>query len=340
MKSLKIVVLSALALVTAAGAIVVFSLYKMKNEPYERYFFHDQNTLVVYPSGKMRLKNHQTGYYITPKLDRIFRNTNPITVYKLDHKRGYLNQETGEIIIDAKTHNFSYAYEFDPESGLAAVVENCLMGFIDETGEFIIKPQFEYHYASFNQLGFRFRDGYSLIPGRNGKLGIIDTSGEIILEPKYDWISNSGEYKLRIVRLNEENQYKFGLMDSTFSLILPVKFDDIELTKEGIILCENQQKRMVAYSNFEKVVTKQIWDEISPLYYQPTGSGSENCSKVFSGYYRVEMGNKSGLINSAGKLCVKPEWDDIYCLNPTLFEVTTNNNSLLINANGQFIDQN
>ncbi|EOD9326229.1 WG repeat-containing protein, partial [Campylobacter coli] len=67
---------------------------------------------------------------------------------------------------------------------MARVGLNGKIGFIDKSGEFVIKPKFNY-------VG-DFSEG--LAPALlNGKIGFIDKSGKIIAKPEFDDISYFNE---------------------------------------------------------------------------------------------------------------------------------------------------
>jgi len=331
-----IIIAGAFSLVFIMTFILV-SLYNDLTSPSQRYSLSDNSYISYYPSGKVRLQEWETDRYLTPKFDRIFRIFNHwSTVYENKGKRGYLNRNTGEIVIDAKTHNFSRAWEFDKKSGLAAVVDDGKLGFIDLTGSYKIAPQFTYDYNFYAEIGFRFVDGYCMFPGGNGMVGLIDTTGKIVIEPRYSLISGANSMGYRVVANKEKSLY--GLYDSTFTLVLPVEYNQIELTENGIILEEANRKRLVDYNDFERVITTSVWDGIVPLYYQPAGSGEENCEQIFSGFYQVEIDDKSGMIDANGKVCIEPQWDEVNCLNPSLFKVWLGNQKFLVDAAGKYIN--
>ncbi len=74
--------------------------------------------------------------------------------------------------------------------GLAASEHYGKWGYINKSGEFVIKPQFE------SAEDFSV-DGYAVV-GLNGKFGLININGEIVLSPVYDsleWLSGLARVK-------------------------------------------------------------------------------------------------------------------------------------------------
>ena len=68
--------------------------------------------------------------------------------------------------------------------GLAIVQVGDKYGFIDESGKFVINPQFKFAY-SFTQGLARVLVG--------DMFGFIDKSGKIVINPQFDDVSNFGE---------------------------------------------------------------------------------------------------------------------------------------------------
>jgi len=71
---------------------------------------------------------------------------------------------------------FSYAFPFS--EGLAAVVIDDKIGFIDRSGAFVIEPAFDGRQASAMESGlYVFREGRALFR-QNGKYGFLDKKGQ------------------------------------------------------------------------------------------------------------------------------------------------------------------
>ncbi len=336
-KPFKVIVLIISGIILIIGIIIVSTIYHEYNRSYIRPNTFGNN-MVIYPNkGKVRLKSRTTNKYITPKLDYIFRNlNNPITVYKLDNRRGFLNQQSGKILIDSKKHNFSLAWEFDTESGLAAVVENNILGFIDTLGNYQIEPQFEYNHLSSSVKGFKFNNGYCTVSDRNGKNGIINASGNFVLKPTYSFISNEYSDKKRVVSVKSDNGTKYGLLDSCFSTILPLEYEKIEPKENGILVEKDNRKQLLSTKNPSIVLAENIWDNIEKIYYEESITNYKPIA--LKDYFKVTLNWHYGIIDSNGKVILEPVWDEINCLTPNLFEVIRDYNSFLVDENGRFIN--
>ena len=84
--------------------------------------------------------------------------------------------------------------------GLAAVaIDNGKFGFIDKTGKYIIKPQYD--------AASPFSEGMAAVnigakQGYGGKWGYIDRTGKMIIKPKYDY---AGQFKNGIAEVKRSS---------------------------------------------------------------------------------------------------------------------------------------
>lgn len=108
---------------------------------------------------------------------------------------GFIDPVTGEVIMEPQ---FIMAWDSDPISGLAACLNDELkLGFVNiETKQMAIPFQFDIDSTyldpgwrnGYRYFDFMLRDGFSLVPGLNGKVGIINEAGEIVVPIEYDEI--------------------------------------------------------------------------------------------------------------------------------------------------------
>lgn len=136
-----------------------------------------------------------------------------------NYKRGYLNVVTGVIDIKAE---YDHAWLFS--EGIAAVVKDGMIGFIDKNNNVVIPFKFYYYDQNFPYT-YRFYNGYCKITDEEGRCGLIDRSGNWVIEPKYQRIKRPVFNKYRKVKLND----KWGLLDENLKLILPIKYDHIKV---------------------------------------------------------------------------------------------------------------
>lgn len=177
-----------IGLAALAVGILVFTVWH--EETRGRNYRYDKNlskdiAVHSFNGNRERVWNRRTERYVTPKLrwvsDTPARDS--ITVYCDVHgNRGYLNCNTGEIVIPAEKARYRRAWQFS--DGLAFVIlpypeEECL-SIIDYAGNILAKNVATYE-AWHDYL---FIDGLCMIRV-DGRYGLLSTDGTWAVEPKY-----------------------------------------------------------------------------------------------------------------------------------------------------------
>ena len=123
-----------------------------------------------------------------------------------------LFRSSGDLVVD---YQFSDLTLFN-ENGLAcATIDGNNWGFIDETGNFVIKPQ-PYIMRSLFYNGF--------VPVCiDGKYTFLNEQGEFLFEPKFDVVAILSNMDLVAVYSNELKKY--GFSDLKGNLVVPYKYD-------------------------------------------------------------------------------------------------------------------
>lgn len=127
-----------------------------------------------------------------------------LSVYRSEGRYGYSG------LIDGKPANieprYSYAYPF--QEGLAVVMLDRKMGYINTKGEFVIPNRFE--------RAYNFSGGLARVR-INGKFGFIDRGGELRIDAVYNdaWDFRNGVAKVKLTEKIAENG-RFKLVDRVF----------------------------------------------------------------------------------------------------------------------------
>lgn len=235
---------------------------------------------------------------------------------------------------------FSYAFSFS--EGLAAVVVDDKIGFIDRSGNIVIKPAFDGRQASAMESGlYSFREGRALIR-QDGKYGYIDKKGSIVIEAKYDKAFPFQEGLAAVVKGD-----KLGYIDRNGKTVIPHDFhyDPLEtenpsfqgglakvaqksgaVVKYGFIDPQGQVKIPLKEWSVEPfsdglALVRDTSEGKRELYYMdPNGETKlkldgryDRVYSFYSGMARVEKGGKIGYINKNGREIVKPSY--AYALN-------------------------
>lgn len=104
---------------------------------------------------------------------------------------------------------------------LAKVRVDGKVGFIDNSGTLVVKPQF-------SDSG-RYSEGLAPVEFSDGKWGYIDKNGSIVIKPSFDWalIFREG---LALVQIGK----KWGFIDKAGILRIPATFDHANSFAEGL----------------------------------------------------------------------------------------------------------
>lgn len=160
------------------------------------------------------------------------QTTNNDTYYavRVDGKWGYIDQ-TGQIKINPQ---FAEAWNFT-ENGLAAVKQEGKWGYIDKSGKFVIEPQFEF------AVSFA-KNGLAQVRVNNlDKAGYIDETGKYVIEPQFDKAGDFNNDGLAVVVLVDsaaEKQFpirKYGVIDETGKYVVEPKYQLIKFDDKGNI---------------------------------------------------------------------------------------------------------
>lgn len=234
------------------GILSAFILYRVAQDIYAEHYGKYAHTwdrrlseriCVHYIHRKgVKVYDLQAEKYVTPILawvsDTPERDSFAVFCGK-DGKRGFINANTGEIVIEGK---YEHAWVFS--EGLAAVVEpDGKMGFIDHTGKYVIAPELDY-FASHDYV---FKHGVCCIADGDGNQGLLSREGHWVLPQEYSWIDYVAETDMFIPTKDEKD----GLIkNGSFEWVYPVEYDDISWTDaptgHGFILYKDFRSQHVS----------------------------------------------------------------------------------------------
>lgn len=215
----------------------------------------------AYHNNRVRVKNKKTGEYTTPKLKWVSGTPqrDSLTVFcDKEGKRGYLNVNTGVIVIPAQ---YSKAWQFS--EGLGAVLgEGNRIGFIDKENNLVIGYEIPYDKG----MDYIFKDGYCVVKFwevEGYRYGAYAKDGHMVMGWNYTRIDNPDENGYRIVA-NEDGCW---LYDRDFNKVLPDTYDAIQMARgnEGIYVTKNHVKQLLSFDG--KVLEPFIIDSTYKLKY-------------------------------------------------------------------------
>ncbi len=277
----------------------------------------DNLSLHSFSDNKWRVYDRQTGEYTTDKINWVssVSMNNSLAVYALPNKRGYIDVNTGRIVIDAETNNYSKAWIFS--EGVAAVSKNGKIGFINAENEVVIPFQFDFPYEySLWDFNYIFYNGYCAMTNADGDIGLIDRAGNWVVEPSYDNIYSPEENGYRITVKGD----KFGILDSDCTTIYAAEYDNINIVSDGFILTKDGRMWQVDFDG--NIVHPFLFDA---TYYIKYPNGYDSCGELiyeFADLMKYSIDYRYGIMNRiTGEPITPAVYQDINMLSENLLEV-------------------
>ncbi len=322
-----------LSIVTAAIFVISGISYAFYNEKYGRCRWDDEEisyeiTLHGFRDGTKRIYNTEERRYVSGKLNWVsdVNDGDSLAVFAVPHKRGYINIYTGEIVIEAQ---YKKAWIFS--EGVAAVVKDNRLGFINSKNEVVIPFDFEYN--EYSNASYTFFNGLCIIDNKEGKYGIIDINGKWVIEPVYDKIRHDEKY------IFIENENKSGLLSIEGDTIFATEYENIKITDEGdFILLKNGE--MWQQDREGNIVKKSMFEQSYWLKYP---EGYDECGDIkylFADYMKYRIGDKYGIMHRINGTFITPAiYSDINMLSANIFEAEVPYTGVwhLVNNNGEIV---
>ena len=342
-----ILCLGAVAFIYVAVSICIAYMGYLNGYRYKKDLSESVCVRIFCHRNEIRVYNYTTDSYTLKGLQWVADAPakDSLTVFCRAGKRGFLNVNTGEPVIGEQ---YDKAWIFS--EGVAAVVRNGKIGFINSKNEIVLP--FEYDYSNRNgwPIDYLFRSGYCTMTNAYGACGLIDKTGKWVVDAKYDCIWPPHDGKYRIVKDGD----KYGLLDENLEFIFPVEYDNINYSYErGLFLCKDGYKWQVDYDG--TVLKPFVCDNMEHISY-PSNSesymlnnnyGDESkvaeLSYTFSEeYMSYEIGGKYGIVRKDnGKVVIPALYSEIDMVSPTLFKAKIDDSYgswIFIDVHGRIID--
>ena len=350
----KILIISFAAVAFALAAMTIISIteychYKFRSYEYPLLEKRISPYITMIHSSKggrhyCRLKDVRTGKYTTPKLQHVFISENSkdsLVVFRTDnHLRGYININTGKIVIPAQ-----YDRAWNYSEGLAAVIVHGEVLFLNEQGEMAFPATFPFHFDdSHDNYSFMFHNGLCAMINWEHKWGLINTQGEWVVEPIYNEI-DAPYHGYRRVYDGEH----YGLLAQDGSLALPVVYNDIRrepvgngwiLVKDGLAWQVDFDLQITVPFLHDGIHTLSYIDSYdSNEYYDEASDEYKTLKQSKPRFFRFDIGANSGVIDANGKVIIPAIFFNVYIVNDQLFEVevTSSGERLLYDTKGRYV---
>lgn len=301
---------------------VVSAGYDTYRRAHGRYRYYDENLgkyleVRAFRDGTCRVYDTRTKRYTTPRLQWVasMPERDSLTVFSRNGLRGFLNVNDGRIVLQAQ---YDHAWVFS--EGLAAVVMEDKIGFIDAAGRTVLPFSFDFPDREF-AIDYLFRDGLCVMTDSRGACGLIDTAGRWAVEPLYDCIGTPHD-GYRVVK----REGKYGLLDRNLDFVYPLEYDRIGFAPgdQGILLCRDGIQWQVG---FDGAVVRPFVYESSYWLSYPTGmttgdDGEQVMAEVLSDYLSFQLDGKVGVMRrDDGRVVIPALYEEVTMCSETLFEV-------------------
>ncbi|QFQ12069.1 WG repeat-containing protein [Pseudoprevotella muciniphila] len=274
--------------------------FGVANKKGEILFKTECDDFVILQSGLYKISNHSYRYSYNNKVWYIYNNVGKLTEESFDEiniegnyiavskdgRKGLLN-ESAEKIIKTDDGNyiklpskFTWGYNF--KDGIAKVIINGFENYVDESFNFVIindtsiihLPKSIDYLTTKDSLG-----NYIFVS--NEKYGIVNNKGKIIIAAKYENLESFVQnlYIAKIANKNDNSRELYGVIDIKEKTVIPFDYFSIEPYKGYV-----------------------------PSYDRPRNEEVEITNEI---QYWLICKDGYGLIDSNGKICIPPIYQDI-----------------------------
>ena len=201
-----------------------------------------------------------------------------------------------------------------------------LWGFIDKTGAFVIKPQFD--------LAGNFSEGLAPVAIKR-KMGYVDKTGKYAIEPRFD-IADAFSEGLARVKIDE----KFGYIDKNGAFAIKPVFDSATNFKDKFAIVRYNGKYNYIDREGRFLKKNNLWDKICNFLFKGNRNaavGFDYAEEFVEELALVAKNNKFGYIDKKGKYVIKPQFKEARSFIGELAPVSINNTFNYINKKGNII---
>ena len=227
-------------------------------------------------------------FLFPPKYEELNFLTENSVVYLDDEYYGLKSLDEKEIL------PAQYDFIGPLSDGLAMIVEDGAIGYIDASGKIIITPRFD-EFANSSFLG-RFENGVAIVRYK-GKMGVIDKTGKFVVKNIYSEMGKNSD----LIAFNKGKLW--GYLDRSGKIVIQPKYNWSESFVKGVAIVVMDGKQGLISTSGKELIAID-YDEIS---------------RIESNFFIIEKEAKRGLVNEIGTLIVPVEYQEIRQLNATTF---------------------
>lgn len=181
-------------------------------------------------------------------------------------------------------------------------------GFIDETGEWVIDPLFDF--------AGDFVEGLAVVE-QNGQYGFIGPDGTVVVEPQYDF---AADFAFGLAPVIVDG--KVGYIEQTGQMVIEPQFTDARpFTVEGLAVVKTDEAYGYIDQNGDFVIEPQF----------------ETAFSFSEGLAAVTSDGKYGYIDDRGQIVIEPQFDFGARFSEGLAAVLINEQMGYIDLTGQLV---
>ena len=226
--------------------------------------------------------NGQSPAYLLRNIEKPVINLYPAPIRTANGvKWGFIDNK-GDFIIKPQYDN---ANDFQA-NGLAVVGSNNLLGIIDKTGKFIVEPK----YGSINE----FSEGRAAVVDNEG-FKIIDERGNILTLKAYSFIGTFRNGRVLFAGTDPKGNYLYGYLDRQGKEIIPMKYESGTDFNDGkaVVKVKNNQYALIGLNG-----------EVLRTYnYSNVGNLSEGLMA-----FQKDSDSKFGYIDENNNVIIQPQY--------------------------------
>lgn len=218
--------------------------------------------------------------------DNLVKGPFPALVsYVGEQQWGYID-ESGNFVIKP---TFNSAAEFQP-NGLAVAGPKGKVGAINRSGSYVIKPK----YDSISE----FSEGLAIAIGEEGKFYVLDTTGKVIYESN-NFISNFKDGMAAIAVTLSDGKQLYGYIDRTGKMVIAPRYQYATDFSDG--------RAVVKLDTNDFAIIDKDGNVIKSFNYNWMNNLSEGLAA-----FQPTQENKWGYVDANGKVVIEPKYGEAF----------------------------
>ena len=194
---------------------------------------------------------------------------------------------------------------------LIKIEEKAKTGYIDNSGEVIVKPKYLY--------GTDYYKGYAVVKNYNSLYGILDSKGKTKIAFGHIFTANLYGNRYVVSKFTSDG-LKMGLLNENLDELTRFKYDNLTYSKSGVFIFTRDETMGIMNSDGKEIYTYKV-DEVDDrnISIEISNLTEGNDSDL---YAKIKINSSSTIINTTtGKEVYKYTLDDINVLDNNVFYI-------------------